>query len=239
MPDQGNTEVVTPVPPSSLAENSIPQPTRPDPGVPEAKGGPPPPPEVAIPSTPLTSAAVQTQSPAPTSADQWSSSRKQGFVVTLPSGNVAKVRRSLSLDTLLKIGKIPNPLASVVQKMITMGKPDLPIDELDQQVLVQLLDLVDENCVSMMLEPQVSAPGSKASGESDTDYAARVDVWEPEEGTVSVFDISTEDKMFLFYVGQGEAADLEKFRDEQASVLERVSPSEVLQPEAESTGGGG
>jgi len=182
----------------------------------------------------------QESEPKPTSAAEWNKGRTyggEGFVIELPSGNFARVRRSLDLPSLLRSGKIPNPLGDAIGEMMVQGKEGLPDTEFDRTMLLQLMDLLDQTACSMMVEPRVSMPSVRLNEESDEAYFKRIEEWEPEEGTISIFDLALEDKLFLFYVGQGAAADLERFREESQTFLGGVPAGEDVGAEAESTPG--
>ena len=186
-------------------------------------------------------AAVAVEEQQPTSPDQWNRGQTVGstvgFIVELPSGNVARVRRTLDLPTMLKAGRIPNPLADTIAKSIAGGGDGIEPSELDRTQLMQMLDLVDSVVARMMVEPKVSAPEPRMPDEEDEIYSKRLDSWVPDEGTLSIFDLELNDKMFLFYVGQGAAVDLQRFREESGLAVAGVPTVEdVQQPPVETPG---
>lgn len=165
----------------------------------------------------------------PTSASEWGGSgstpEASGFITELPSGNRALVRRTHDLPTLLKSGQIPNPLASIVRKMMEDGDPTLLQKETRGPVLMQLMDLLDAQACKVMLDPKVSRPIPQGmdpqNGKKETwdQYMERIEDWQPDEGTLSVFQIDMSDKMYLMSIGQGMAADLASFRSEASAAL--------------------
>lgn len=178
----------------------------------------------------------------PTPITEWGKKKKttDGIILELPSGNVCKVRRTMDMLTMLQAGKIPNPLARVVNTMIDTGDTNFQkhlADAEDPEVMRQMFELINQTMTKVWMEPQVSAPDSRKSGESWDEFAERVKDWEADEGTLSVFDIEMEDKMYVFAVAQGAAADLERFRREQESALESVQASEGVVKPTKRTGG--
>lgn len=188
----------------------------------------------------------------PTRASDWGKKSKtrtddpEGFVVELPSGEFAKVRRTMDLPTLLRSGQIPNPLAGIIRKAMTAEDPAL-VQEIMQKnlepgtMMEQFLQLLDSTCIKTMIEPKVSRPEPQRPGEEWDDYMARIEGWQPEEGTVSVFDIEMNDKLFLFAVAQGMAADLVSFRAQTSAVVVGVQDGEDVQraPKRTARTGGG
>lgn len=185
------------------------------------------------------SLADQTLTPTPIT--EWGKKKTDsGIILELPSGNVCKIHRTMDMMTMLQAGKIPNPLARTINEMIDSGNPNLG-EMLAQQespeVMRQLFDLVNRTTEKIWIEPPVSCPESRKKGEDWDDYAIRVDDWVPEEGTLSVFAIDMEDKMYAFAVAQGGPADLDRFREEQESVMGSVQASKPVVKPTKRTGG--
>jgi hypothetical protein len=139
----------------------------------------------------------------PTSASQWGSSRLQGVLVELPSGNTARIRRQVDLMVMLKTGQIPNPLAGIIHEMIRSGAKDFPKDKMDEKPINQMLQMVEDICVKVFIEPRVEAPPQ--------DLVDREE-FQPSEGAISVDDLTVQDKFFVFQFVQGGSKDLEPFR---------------------------
>lgn len=180
-----------------------------------------------------------------TSAEAWGRKKStvDGFVTELPSGNVVKMRRTLDLPVLLQTGQIPNPLAHIVQGMMQQGTSEFPKEMQDMKAVQQLMELLDSTVERCFIEPQVSRPIPKGRdpeigpNETDEEFMARLSEWKPEAGKVSIFDIELPDKMYVFSVAQGAAADLARFRQESAAALGDVSLGEGVQDSASGTGG--
>lgn len=170
----------------------------------------------------------------PTSATEWGKAQaapEEGFITPLPSGNVVRMKRSMDMMALLATGKIPNPLAKIVSTMIDQGNPNFPTEQMDPAALRQLMNLLNDTACKVVLEPKFSQPipQGKVPGkpkETWDEYVERVAEWVPDTGTISIFDVETEDKMFIMAVAQGGAADLTKFRDEQNAIMAGVQTGE-------------
>lgn len=179
----------------------------------------------------------------PTRASEWgkNKAKAQGFLVDLPSGESAVVRRTLDLPMLLDTGRIPNPLAGIVRTMMETGATNFPKDQMAGKAIQQFLGLLNDQVCRIMIEPPVSRPRAQEPGEEWESYVEDIKDWIPDEGTVSIFDIEMDDKMFLFAVGQGMATDLSTFREQQEQVVDSVQASENVartpKPTAR-TGGG-
>lgn len=155
-----------------------------------------------------------------TPPDSWQSPRRQGFPVLLPSGNVARVRRTMDLLTLAKSGSIPNPLGSIVQKMIDEGRPTFGLGELEGDALTQAFDLIDTTVVNAMVEPRVALPPEK----DEEEKVINPELWQAPPGMISIMDLSMEDRLFIVQVAHGGTTDLNSFRVQQAGVVQAVAP---------------
>lgn len=159
-----------------------------------------------------------------TSAAQWRTAKRKGVVIDLPSGNTAKVARTLDLTSLVKQGHIPNPLAGIVNKMISTGGALPPGEELSAEAVNQMIDLVNENVAKCMIEPKCVVPPKDAE-----------EGWEPEdEDAISVEEMELSDRMFIFTFAQGAASDLQQFRGGPTAVVAPVPDGEGVPVPAES-----
>lgn len=167
-----------------------------------------------------------------TAASEWGAD-KQGFVVELPSGRVARIKRSLDLSALLKQGRIPNPLNSIIMEMVRTKKQDFDIAKLDPDAMQQFMKLVDDIMCRCFVEPRCQQPPERLPGEDINAYQERADAWAPAEGSIHVEWVSEIDKMFVFAVAQGAATDLAPFREAESADVEAVGSVEDLEPETE------
>lgn len=148
-----------------------------------------------------------------TSATEWRSGSKDGFVVELPSGKKARLKRTMNLMSLLEKGKIPNPLAGRIKEMIASQKaaPDIMGDDAEE-VLPQLLALVATQVKRIFVEPRIETEPEDWDEEDDGE-------WEPSEGAIALDDVDMQDRMFAFAFAQGMALDLTAFRQQQAQAV--------------------
>lgn len=174
-----------------------------------------------------------------TPASEWGKKKQapadRGFICELPSGSVVRVLRTMDMMALLRAGKIPNPLAGIVQSMIDKGNTDFSgalkasASKDGNRAAQQLLDLLDATWMRAVIEPEFDAPEPMKKDETHQQYMDRLALWEPEEGKISIFDVDLNDKYFVFAVAQGGAADLARFRAEQDAALELVHSSDGVQ----------
>lgn len=164
----------------------------------------------------------------PSTVEGWGAKKptEDGFVTELPSGEIVKMRRTLDLPVLLATGRIPNPLANIVQQMMQQGTTAFPAEMQDMNAVKQLMELLDSTVVACILEPPFSKPDARGDDESEEEWTARLTEWKPDEGTVSIYAMDVQDKMYVFAVAQGGAADLARFREEQAAALGDVQAGE-------------
>src|SRR6478735_3722081 len=175
-----------------------------------------------------------------TSASEWSASPSmpEGVVIELPSGRSCRAARLLNLESLLRSGRIPNPLAGVVQKMMDNRETSFAPEQMnDPEMSGQMLDMVDNAVENCMLEPKAIRPpmrghrpltGAKFD-ESDEEYNERLAHYDEilsnpaEYNTISTEWMSIEDRVFLFFFSQGGAADLATFRSTTRRAMASVS----------------
>ncbi|MEM4406012.1 MAG: hypothetical protein QXS68_03110 [Candidatus Methanomethylicaceae archaeon] len=136
-----------------------------------------------------------------TPVDEWKRPR-QGELVTLPSGRVARIRRP-NIDEMLLLGKIPNPLIPIVLGLVRKdefeGVENLPDDvkaermaALYKEFLLQMKTL----CEAAFVEPRMSDDPS-------------------DEGAISFFDLTPEDRDFLWEWMKQPVTAVEGFRQGQ------------------------
>lgn len=205
------------------------------------------------------------QNLAPTAAGDWKKSADfspettevEGFITDLPSGNRIKMFRTLDMALLLKTGRVPNPLAGIVQGMIDARTMMFPVEKMDMEVMEQFLDLQHETIVRCVISPPFDMPdkrgwangkklplrqdeeGKTIPAETAEEYHARLEVWQPREGSVSVFDLSIDDRNFIFATAQGAAADLATFRTQQDGAVAGLQASRPVRKPTKRTGGAG
>lgn len=160
-------------------------------------------------------ALKEAQALKPTPSEEWKSPRQLGFLVKLPSGNVARIKRLLDLPGLLKNGLVPNPLASHIQKSLEEGMDTLQLSDLSADAQIQALDLIDDGVVRSMIEPRVLL----------VPEGINPDVFETPPGSISIMDLTLEDRMFVYQAAQGGTADPDRFRGINVESAQRIAES--------------
>lgn len=158
-----------------------------------------------------------------TSAAAWQTAPEMlGHIIELPSGNKARLRRTLDLPELLKSGKIPNPLASIVNEIIGQKKPNFETGE-DPQAMVQLIELINKQIPRIFVDPKVQSEPA----DWDEDEKGK---WEPDAGYLSLEMIGYEDRMFAFAFAQGGPSDVALFRQRQKEIVATVENEQGVDP---------
>lgn len=143
--------------------------------------------------------------------------------IEVPSGNVCLAKRP-GMGAFLTAGLIPNSLMPIVSKaMEGKGVSDKQLSgEMsrimqDPTKIQEMFDLVDAVVIHVVVQPEMlPKPEHEEMRHPDKLYVDEVD---------------EEDKLFLFNWAVGGTSDLERFRAEQAELLEPVSPGEdVVSP---------
>lgn len=182
-----------------------------------------------MPGTDLQDEVVTPTQPSggPTSANEWRSARREGVLVTLPSGNRARILRTFDLLVALEQGRIPNPLAAIVTKAIQHRGGDLAMADLaeEPEALGQMLQHVDSQIVKIFREPRVMLV---PDGENHA-------TWEPPEGYISIADLDIQDRMFAYFFAQGGAGDLESFREASAKAMAAARDGGEVRDDASGT----
>lgn len=189
----------------------------------------------AVLAPPIGGHAPQQVSPTEiTSPEAWVSVEGRGDaeIITLPSGNKARVRRA-GAEAFLAQGLIPDTLTPIVEKAIKSKKGLRPeqgkkiMD--DPKQLGSLMEMLDRTTCYAVLEPRaVMPPGCEVCGELDTNSAeqhekqSREDyhpfVPKPREAGVLYVDrVDLQDKMFILQFTMGGTRDLERFRKQFGS----------------------
>ena len=149
-----------------------------------------------------------------TAASAWSKPAEivEGHLLTLPSGNVARLRRTLNLPHLLRKGKIPNPLAAQVEQMISSKKPVVQPSEDDKELLLQMIELIHSQLPKIFVEPRIELEPD----EWDEDEQGQ---WQPSEGAIAIEWLAPEDAMFAFSFAQGGPAEVARFREQSQKIV--------------------
>lgn len=153
----------------------------------------------------------------PTPGSAWRKPREQGEIVTLPSGNVARLR-PVAVDALLAAGRIPDLLSPIAAKTLWVETDTASIAE-QAESAKGFADLINLIVPLAMIEPRV--------------------VDNPEgEGEIALEDVDFSDKIAIFQLATGGSTVLRQFRLNQEKRVATVHDGENLQPATEPPGGG-
>lgn len=169
----------------------------------------------------------------PTPASAWKrpqapSEQPLGIVVQLPSGNSAKVVRSVNFFTMVKENRLPNPIGEVVNRMISNKEEDKHYAdgiEVTAKAAAAMTNFIDQLLVDCMVEPEFVIPPVDEQGQP-------VEGWEQPENSITPADMVDEDKFFLFSVVLGGTTDLEQFRKQSSEIMAVTSDVPDIQPKA-------
>jgi hypothetical protein len=150
--------------------------------------------------------------PQPTSGRSWRIAREEGFVVTLPSGNLARIK-SIPLEGLIMSGDIPDLLSSAAATTLWKDVDTETIAN-DTQLSLRYVELITLITKLALAEPRIV----------DNPVA---------DDEMSIDDVSFPDKLAIFQLATQPAEVLRQFRDEQNKRLETVRSSEDDLPETE------
>lgn len=148
----------------------------------------------------------------PTPGSAWRKPREQGEIVTLPSGNVARLR-PVAVDALLAAGRIPDLLSGIAAKTLWSETDTASIAEQAEQAK-GFADLINLIVPLAMMEPRVVA---EPAG----------------DGEIALEDVDFSDKIAIFQLATGGSTVLRTFREQQARNVAAVHGSTELQSETQ------
>ena len=160
----------------------------------------------------------------PTSAADWRRPREEGYLVTLPSGNVARLR-PVALDVLMMSGSIPDILTPLAAKLL-WSETELNEVLQDGEKQKTYAELVNRIVPAAMLEPRVVSLDDEEIGQESGGRVLASD-------EVLLEDIDFNDKLSIFQLAILPAESVRRFCERQAADVEAVSDGEGDQPEAE------
>ncbi|HKI69926.1 MAG TPA: hypothetical protein VKA67_10080 [Verrucomicrobiae bacterium] len=137
----------------------------------------------------------------PTNAAEWRKPREEGELITLPSGNVARLR-PVALDVLLTSGGIPDLLTPIAAKTLWVETEPEQIGNVGE-LAEGFAKLVNVIIPAAFMEPAV--------------------VEEPKgDGEISLDDIDWSDKVYVFNLVTAGPYAMRKFREQQTRNVEPV-----------------
>lgn len=145
---------------------------------------------------------------------EWRRPRQEGATVTLPSGNIAKLR-PVALDMLVSSGRLPDLLSPIAARSI-WSVTDQEALAKDPDLSKSMIDLINEIVPAAMLEPRCVPLGV-----------------EPGPGEIELADIDFVDKAVIFQMATEGAELLRMFRAEQTGALADPHDGQDIRAEAE------
>lgn len=146
--------------------------------------------------------------------------RRQGEMLSLPSGLVVKAKR-VELQTMIMQGSVPNPLMETVSAALEKGqKADISkmvgVDEgkIDLDMVNDMYEMVNAVVMESVIDPKVH-PVPDDEGDRDDDL-------------LYVDEFDDTDKMFMFQWASGGTSDLEQFRLEADADMAALAKSQGL-----------
>ena len=126
----------------------------------------------------------------PTSGREWRKRREEGWLETLPSGNVVRLK-SISLLDFIERGDIPDPLSAAVAEMLSGKSKDIA----DFDNFKQFAGLAAFVCLKAFVSPRI--------------------IDDPQaDDEITILDIDFADQRHVFNVVQKEIVMLAPFRQE-------------------------
>jgi hypothetical protein len=136
----------------------------------------------------------------PSSGREWRK-EAEGVLLELPSGKLARVR-GVSVQLLVRLGRIPDAMTPVIADIMIGKLDDLPVPQTVEELQAHL-ELIDEVARASFLEPKI-VDKPKADNE------------------ITLDDVEDVDRMYLFeYLGRS-TRELENFRVVSESDVELV-----------------
>jgi hypothetical protein len=192
---------------------------------------------------------VESQAAQRTSAKDWLLSRR-GSPVTVPSGNVALLRRP-GPEMFFKAGMIPDALTGLVNEAVRdkQGLRPEKVQDLstNPEMMPQMLLLIDSAVVEATVDPPVRsnpscitplpstndicdlpAADKVHSDEKHKDYHRFIEdqrIHEDDRDPMFLYasEVDFNDKVFIFQYAVGGSADLERFRSEFSELVDGLS----------------
>ena len=151
--------------------------------------------------------AGKAKKPTPTPAKAWRQPREEGYLITLPSGNIARLR-PVALDMLILSGELPDLLSPIAAKML-WEETDVAEIANAAELATGTAKLMNYVCRAAMMDPVVAAVGE-----------------EPKDGEIALEDIDFQDKSIIFQLAISPAVAMRNFRDRQAAGVDAVQDGE-------------
>jgi len=131
----------------------------------------------------------------PTPAREWRKQNVEGISVTLPSGNIARIRNVQLAGLMVRVKNLPDSLSSIVAGAILNGVNSMADKRKIGDLLQGTIELQNAVCELAFIEPRVVASPEK-------------------DDEIGVDDVAPGDKQFLLGLLMQSAQELAGFRQE-------------------------
>ena len=151
-----------------------------------------------------------------TSAKEWKRLRKEGVLVELPSGMVARLRPVSIIDLWRSSGSIPDGLTAIIGDLLVNGTVSAQKSEMTAELITSIAELYTMVCRAAFVEPAIV--------DSPRDNAEEI----------ALEDLSQADREFTLAWVSTPTTELKPFLTEQGQSLESVEPSAGVRSKAKS-----
>lgn len=178
-----------------------------------------------------------------TDAATWRQSRRP-VLVELPSGNICKAINK-GFDAMLKGGRIPNSLMPIINAALLEGENRKAADTAKTLLespdqLAAAISFANTCVVECVVEPKILPVPKRLKDPDETtgddEVYEEIPIEEREEplhGELWVDETSLDDRLFIMNWVLGGTQDIERFRQEQAAIVDDVHAGEGAGAEAE------
>jgi hypothetical protein len=146
----------------------------------------------------------------PTPASSW---KKSGATLTLPSGNVMRLKNPGIME-LAHQGLIPNALMATIMTSVQKGTTPTNENIMEGLEVQDMFDMMANAIISMAVEPQIFPV--PAEGEPRDPELLYID------------DMDEQDKLFIWQWATGGTDDVEQFRGESSELLDALSGQQAV-----------
>lgn len=151
-----------------------------------------------------------------TSGAAWRAPRVEGYLIQLPSGNVARLR-PVALDVMIQSGQIPDLLSALAAQSLWAETATATLAA-DPKLALEYMSLI--NCIvpAAMLEPRIVESPSA-------------------DNEIRLEDLDFTDKLAVFNLAIGPVDALRRFRDKQSADVHAIQNRDGDGQQAEPAGG--
>lgn len=157
----------------------------------------------------------------PTEARSW---KKPGAILTLPSGNVLRVKNP-GIMAMAHKGLIPNSLMTLIMGSVQKGNEVKAEEIFDSNIEISdMFEMMDSAIMLMAVDPEIHPVPVWEDEDVLAENCRQSQLGEQadskkDDALVYIDDVPEEDKMFIWQWATGGTADVEQFRRESSNML--------------------